>query len=154
MAAKLKNEGDVKKEVKKLLKKHHWMHWMPPSNAYGKAGQSDILALRAGVFMAIETKFGSNKPSVPQLRFLAEVMQNSSFALVVNEKRLDVLAQFLDALDRTMVDESHGKTNEEATAKVDQALREMMQEVFAHVRHAQGGEQGDQTPPEESDSST
>lgn len=90
------NEKHVKREVKKLLDKHKWFWWMPPSNAYGKSGIADFHALKADVFMVIETKFGSNKPTPNQVGFLNSIQAEGAFAFVVNEKNLDQLELFLD----------------------------------------------------------
>ena len=63
MARTFLTEKDVKAEVKKLLNAHDWFWWMPPANGFGKAGISDFNALKKGVFLAVETKFGSKKPT-------------------------------------------------------------------------------------------
>ena len=94
------NEGDVKNQVKKLLKRHGWMYWMPPANGYGGTGISDFNCLRNGVFLAIETKFGKNKPTVNQKMFLNEVMIQDSFAFIVTETNIVFFEQWLNAFDR------------------------------------------------------
>lgn len=94
------DEKGVKREVKKLLDQHGWYWFMPPANGYGKGGISDILALKAGVFLAIETKFGYNKPSAMQTGFLNSVQAEQGFAFVVNEKNLDWLSMWLTAFAR------------------------------------------------------
>jgi len=92
-------EADVKAEVKKLLGKHGWFFWMPPMNGYGQTGVSDFNALRAGVFLAIETKFGSNKPSPMQKGYLQSITAEGGFGFVVNEKNLDWFRGWLEAFD-------------------------------------------------------
>lgn len=93
-------EADVKAEVKKLLKAHNWFYWMPPMNGYGQSGVADFNALRAGVFLAVETKFGSNKPSPMQKAYLQSVMAEGGFGFVINEKNLDWFKGWLTAFDR------------------------------------------------------
>lgn len=93
------NESDVKAEVKKLLNQHNWFWWMPPANGFGRAGISDFNALRGGVFLAIETKFGNNKPTAMQVGYLESIMSESGMAFVVNEKNLDALAVWLARFD-------------------------------------------------------
>lgn len=93
-------EADVKAEVKKLLGKHGWFFWMPPMNGYGQTGVADFNALRAGVFLAVETKFGSNKPSPMQKGYLQSITAEGGFGFVVNEKNLEWFAGWLDAFDR------------------------------------------------------
>lgn len=94
------NEKDVKREVKKILDKHGWFWWMPPANGFGKTGIADINALRGGVFLAIETKFGSNKPTPMQTAFLESVRAESGMAFVVNEKTVEILRTWMNAFDR------------------------------------------------------
>lgn len=88
-------EKDVKARVNKLLDKYSWFHWMPPSNAFGKAGIADINAVKYGLFLAIETKVGKGRATPLQKRFLASVREHSGFAFEVNETRLDALEEWL-----------------------------------------------------------
>lgn len=98
-----KDETDTKAEVKKLLDKHGWFWWSPPAQAYGKSGISDIHAVKAGMFMAIETKRGTKKPdpTVNQVAFLNSMRASDHFAFVVNDTRVPHLKAFLEALDRS-----------------------------------------------------
>jgi hypothetical protein len=93
------NEADVKKKVKKLLDNYKWFWWMPPANGFGKSGISDFNAIRGGVFLAIETKFGSNKPTAMQQAFLRSVQMENGFSFVVNEKNIEHLNVWLQAFD-------------------------------------------------------
>lgn len=95
-----RTEGDVKTQVKTLLKQHGWMYWMPPANGYGRTGIADINALRGGVFLAVETKFGKNTVTPMQRQFLQQVMAHDAFAFVVDEHRVEVFAAWLAAFDR------------------------------------------------------
>lgn len=92
-------EAHVKDDVKALLDKHGWFWFMPPANAYGKSGIADIIALKRGTFLAVETKFGSNKPTAQQVGFLNSVRACDGFAFVVNEKVLAWLDAFLESFD-------------------------------------------------------
>ena len=83
--ADIHNEAGVKREVRKLLAKYGWYCWMPPANGYGKAGISDFHALKDGKFMAIETKYGNNTPTVLQDKFLDNIELAGGWAIVVNE---------------------------------------------------------------------
>lgn len=95
--AKINSEAGVKREVRKLLAKYNWFVWMPPANGYGKAGISDFHALKDGKFMAIETKYGSNTPTVLQNKFLADIEAAGGWVIVVNdsEQSLKRLEEFL-----------------------------------------------------------
>lgn len=89
------NEKHVKADIKELLDKHGWFWWMPPANAYGKNGISDFHATKSGVFMAIEAKFGKNKPTELQKAFLESIRAEDGFGFVVDEERIWVLDEFL-----------------------------------------------------------
>ena len=93
-------EKDVKASVRKLLEKHKYFWWMPPANGYGKVGISDFNALRSGVFLAVETKFGGNKPTPAQRAYLESVTAEGGFGFVVDEKRIDAFTTWLEAFDR------------------------------------------------------
>ncbi len=125
----MKNEGDVKKAVKKILDHYGWYWWMPPANGFGRAGIADINAIHAGVFLAIETKFGSNKPSPLQIGFLTSVRAEGGFAFVVNEKRVETLRSFLDAFARSTEAKTKGGeiANEDGALMLD-CIREMQLE--------------------------
>lgn len=99
-APRYRSEADVKRAVKKLLTAHGYFWWMPPANGYGKTGIADINALKSGVFVAVETKFGGNTPTRPQRDFLRAVQAQSSFGFVVCEDRVAWLEAWLQAFDR------------------------------------------------------
>lgn len=88
----MKNEKDVKREVRKILDRNKWFCWMPPANAYGQAGAADFNAIKGGIFMAVETKFGNNKPTALQDRFLVQIKIHGGISVVVNESNLDEFA--------------------------------------------------------------
>lgn len=98
---RINSESDVKKQVKKLLDKHGFFWWMPPANGFGKIGVSDFNALRDGVFLAIETKFGKNKPTLHQKAYIESINASGGMAFIVNEATLDWLRQWLEAFDRS-----------------------------------------------------
>jgi pantoate kinase len=125
-----KSEKDVKTEIKRLLKHHGWFFWMPPMNGYGASGVSDILAIRDGVFLAIEAKFGANKPSALQKSFLESVMAESGFGFVVNDKTVGALQTWLEAFDRaTMAAGVNTKPLPEDGAAMLDAIRIMTEAV-------------------------
>lgn len=92
-------EKDVKAEVKKLLNKHGWFWWCPPGNGYGTSGVSDFNALKAGVFLAIETKKRPNKPTKTQTGYCQSIMAEGGFAFAVDETRLSTLDFWLSAFE-------------------------------------------------------
>jgi Holliday junction resolvase len=88
-------EAHVKDDIKALLTKHDWFFFMPPANAYGKSGISDIIAIKRGTFLAVEAKFGTNKPTAMQVGFLNSIRACDGFAMVVSDRNIDWLAAFL-----------------------------------------------------------
>lgn len=124
------NEKDVKKQVKALLDKHGWFWWMPPANGFGRTGISDFQALRAGVPLFIETKFGNNTVTVMQRAFLDSVRKESGFGFVVCEKRVGVLQSWLEAFDRAVECQTRGEeVQTEDGAIMLNAIREMTREL-------------------------
>ena len=99
MKAPIKNEKGVKVQVKKLLDLHNWFWFMPPSNAFGRSGISDIIALRGGVFLAIETKFNNKTPTAMQIAFLNSVRAEGGFGFTVHEGNLRQLEHWLNAFN-------------------------------------------------------
>ena len=102
MTRTYKIEKDVKREVKKLLDANKWFWWMPPANGFGKAGISDFHALRAGVFMAVETKVKTNKPTPMQGAFLNSIAAEDGFAFVVNDTNIEWFSRWLDMFDQAV----------------------------------------------------
>lgn len=92
-------ESLVKTHIKELLKDHNWRSWPITQTAYSIAGVADRIALRDGVFMAIEAKVHPGKPTPAQIKFLREVSSENSLAFVVSDRTMDVFRQFLDAFD-------------------------------------------------------
>lgn len=95
--SRITNEKGVKTLIKRLLDFHGYFHWMPGANGYGMQGISDHLALKDGVFVAIEAKFGANKPKPTQKAFAAQIIANDAYAFCVNEKNIDHLAMWLES---------------------------------------------------------
>lgn len=82
----MKKEADVKAEVKKILKRLGIWYFMPVPTGYGVQGIPDFICCADGVFVAIETKFGSNKPTKWQQIRLAEIGMAGGFAWVIDEE--------------------------------------------------------------------
>lgn len=128
--ATFNTEKDVKRKVKRLLTKHGWVWWMPAANGFGKAGVSDFCAVKSGVFVGIETKYGTRKPTANQIAFLTDIEKEGCFGFVVNEKRLDVLQSWLEAFDRSVEYVSQKKVppSEDGAMLID-CVREMTTEL-------------------------
>lgn len=85
----MRNEGDVKKAVRKIINSYsNSYHFMPPANGYGRSGIPDIVGHVNGNFFAVETKFGSNKPTANQLREIDAINAAGAECWVVSDKTL------------------------------------------------------------------
>lgn len=120
-----KKEADVKNAVKAALKKHGWFWWMPPMNGYGQSGVSDFNALKSGVFLAIETKFGYNKPTPMQKAYLQSITAEGGFGFVVNDKNLSNFLDWLERFDRA------AKAVEEGGKPADEDGAQMLNDIAA-----------------------
>lgn len=97
--SRMRKEKDVKEKIKQLLNFHGWFTWMPGSNGFGTQGISDHLAIKNGVFLAIEAKFGYNKPRPTQKAFAAQILANDAYAFCVNESNIDHLRMWLESFE-------------------------------------------------------
>lgn len=94
----MKNEGDVKKAVKKILSSvgEDLWYFMPPANGYGRSGIPDFLGCYKGKTFAIETKFGNNSPTNNQLREMKALGTADANVYLVRESNLDTFeAEFM-----------------------------------------------------------
>lgn len=96
-------EKDVKQRVREILKSADWFWWMPAANGMGTTGISDFCAVKNGVFMAIETKFGKNPPTALQRAFLESIESQKCFAFLVTEHNVEWLAAFVESFDRATI---------------------------------------------------
>ena len=132
-----KREKDVKARVKKLLDTYDWFWWMPSANGFGTPGIADICALhKGGVFLGVETKFGSNKPTEHQKAFLETINANNSFGFVVSDTTIDAFEQWLKNFDASVKLTSHQKPiPDEVGAAVVEAIRILTEPLMEHKAH-------------------
>jgi len=107
--SRIKDEKGVKTLIKKLLDFHGFFHWMPAANGYGMTGISDHMAIKDGVFIAIEAKFGTNKPKPMQKAFAMQIIANDAYAFCVNERNIDHLAMWLESFEHAKLAQMDGK---------------------------------------------
>lgn len=107
--SRVKKEAGVKDKVKQLLDLYGWFWWMPATGGYGKIGNHDFNAFNDGVFLTIETKFGSNKPTVHQRQFAGQITANTGFSFCVNEETIDHLAWWLESFEIAKFEGTHGR---------------------------------------------
>lgn len=97
-------EKDVKEDVKKIFKHYGVWYFMPSMNGFGRTGIPDFVAcvpcraLKHGVFVGIETKYGNNKPTEKQLGELNDIKRAGGFAYCINEKDLQALEKAIQIL--------------------------------------------------------
>lgn len=91
----MKREADVKDKIKALLKRHKAWYTMPFQAGYSQIGVPDFLVCINGKFLAIEAKFGKNKPTALQHKALQDIRQAGGRAWVINEKNLAELDSLL-----------------------------------------------------------
>lgn len=126
----MRNEKDVKRRVKKLLDQYDWFWWMPPANGFGHVGISDFHAIKDGVFIAIETKFGTRQLTPQQRAFLESINAATGFGFVVNDSNLGQLESFLSNFGQSVKDVSEKKqmANEAGAALLD-AIRALQMPI-------------------------
>ena len=87
----MKNEGDVKKIVKDVLKTTDKCWWfMPSANGFGRAGVPDFVGHVDGNFFAIETKFGKGTTTALQNKEISAILQSGGRVWIVRETSVDV----------------------------------------------------------------
>jgi Holliday junction resolvase len=81
-------EAKVKKKVVDVLKKYGAYYFFPATGGYGRSGVPDIVCCYRGVFIAIECKAGTNKPTPLQEAEMGKIRKAQGFVLVVNETNI------------------------------------------------------------------
>lgn len=84
----------VRDPIKKWLQSEGWRVWRNTQSTYSEAGISDLMALKNGRFVAVETKDKGKKATKLQERFIADMRSHgASLAIVV-----DSLSSFQNAM--------------------------------------------------------
>lgn len=86
---KYKDEGDVKKHIKEMLKASGIWYFMPSAGKFGTNGIPDFICCKKGRFVGIEAKYGYNKPSDLQVVRMEEIFEAGGVTMVVNENNLE-----------------------------------------------------------------
>ncbi|TVR98840.1 MAG: hypothetical protein EA406_05505 [Rhodospirillales bacterium] len=94
----MKKEADVKREVKKILDDLGAWWFMPVPVGYGKQGVPDFIVCLNTRFIAIETKYGSNKLTAWQERQIDGIDTAGGWTFVINERNIDGLKPALQAI--------------------------------------------------------
>lgn len=88
-------EGKVKDKVVGILKSEGVYYFFPATHGYGRSGVPDIVCCVNGIFLAIECKAGTNKPTALQVREIESIRRNGGVAVVANEENWDMLTQLV-----------------------------------------------------------
>jgi Holliday junction resolvase len=96
-------EKAVKAKVKNVLESEGVYYFMPPANGFGRSGVPDIVACVNGLFLAIECKAGTNKPTALQVREIETIRRNNGVAVVVNEENWDMVRELVKKLKATII---------------------------------------------------
>lgn len=96
----MKREADVKEEVKRILGSYEGRVWwfMPVPAGFGVQGVPDFICSVGGLFVGIETKFGSNGLSKWQAKQVGAITRSKGVHLTINEKSVDSLQAMIDGL--------------------------------------------------------
>lgn len=93
-------EAKVKKKVVDVIKKNSAYYFFPATGGYGRSGVPDIVCCYRGVFIAIECKAGTNKPTPLQEAEMAKISQAQGFVRVVNEDNIDDVQAMFNLIDK------------------------------------------------------
>lgn len=88
-------EAKVKKKVVDVLKKNNAYYFFPATGGYGRSGVPDIVCCYRGIFIGIECKAGSNRPTALQESEMQKIREAQGFVLVVNETNIEDVAILL-----------------------------------------------------------
>jgi hypothetical protein len=91
-------EGKVKDKVVSILKDEDIYYFFPATHGYGRSGVPDIVCCVGGMFVGIECKAGTNKPTLLQVRELEAIRRSGGCALVVNEENWDMVRPLVHKL--------------------------------------------------------
>ena len=95
-------EKKVKDKVVKLLKQYGVYYFFPATHGFGRSGVPDVVCCVKGIFLAIECKAGTNKPTALQEKEIADIRKAGGIAFVINELNLTLLENYLRGLDEDM----------------------------------------------------
>jgi len=93
-------EAKVKKKVVDVIKKNGAYYFFPATGGYGRSGVPDVVCCYRGVFVAIECKAGTNKPTPLQEAEMAKIRQAQGFTLVVNEDNIADVQDVFTTIDK------------------------------------------------------
>jgi len=96
-------EAKVKKKVVDVIKKNGAYYFFPATGGYGRSGVPDVVCCYRGMFVAIECKAGSNKPTALQEAEMYKIGQAQGFVLIVNEDNVPDVQKVFDTIDKGLM---------------------------------------------------
>jgi Holliday junction resolvase len=88
-------EKKVKDKVVKILKHHGIYYFFPATHGFGRSGVPDIVCCFNSLFMGIECKAGTNKPTALQEKEMADIRKAGGMTFVINETNLTLLERWI-----------------------------------------------------------
>ena len=88
-------EAAVKKRVVAQLKQLGAYYFYPVTGGFGRSGVPDIVVCYNGAFIGIECKANGNKPTPLQDKNLKQIADAGGLALVIDEKNVDSLEEYI-----------------------------------------------------------
>ena len=92
-------EKKVKDKVVKLLKQYGVYYFFPATHGFGRSGVPDVVCCFNSIFIGIECKAGTNKPTALQEKELADIRKAGGVTFVINETNLTMLDNYLKGQD-------------------------------------------------------
>lgn len=92
-------EAKVKSKVVDVIKKNRAYYFFPATGGYGRSGVPDIVCCYRGVFVGIECKAGSNKPTALQEAEMQKIRDAGGFTVVINEDNIADVQNIFDVVN-------------------------------------------------------
>lgn len=96
-------EGEIKKQIKKILEDEDVYYFMPSGNGYGRSGIPDFVCIVKGKFLGIEAKAGSLQPTAIQTRELNRISQAGGTGICVNADNIAQLINLIQAIKNATI---------------------------------------------------
>jgi Holliday junction resolvase len=96
-------EAKVKKKVVDVLKKNGAYYFFPATGGYGRSGVPDVVCCYRAVFIAIECKAGTNRPTPLQEAEMEKIRLAQGFVRVINEDNIDEVQEVFNIINRGLM---------------------------------------------------